>query len=64
MALILSLDVGTTGLKTILADESGNIVGSSNIEYGMIQRRPGHAEQSPLVWWDAVLKSLHEVKVS
>ena len=42
MALILSLDVGTTGLKTILADESGNIVGSSNIEYGMIQRRPGH----------------------
>lgn len=61
MALILSLDVGTTGLKTILADESGNIVGSSNIEYGMIQRSPGYAEQSPLVWWDAVLKGLHEV---
>lgn len=61
MALILSLDVGTTGLKTLLADESGNIVGSSNIEYGMIQRSPGCAEQSPSVWWDAALESFRRV---
>lgn len=61
MALILSLDVGTTGLKTILADELGNTLGNSTVEYGMIQRSPGNAEQSPSVWWDAVLESFQKV---
>lgn len=61
MALILSLDVGTTGLKTILTDEQGKIIESHNFEYGMIQKYPGNAEQHPSVWWDAALLGFQKV---
>lgn len=61
MAVILSLDIGTTGLKTILVNESGDIVKSYNKEYGMIQKYSGNAEQHPSVWWNAVVESFQKV---
>lgn len=61
MRCILSFDVGTTGLKTIIVNESGEILRSYNIEYGMIRERDGYAEQDPLVWWETVLKGIRAV---
>ena len=32
MAFILAIDIGTTGLKTIVTDEEGNIVDARGVE--------------------------------
>ena len=61
MAFILAIDIGTTGLKTIVTDEEGNIVDARGVEYGMLQKAEGSAEQSPRVWWEAVIKSFQEI---
>ena len=37
MGCILSFDVGTTGLKTIVISQEGRILKHCNIEYGIVQ---------------------------
>lgn len=61
MAFILAIDIGTTGLKTIVTDEWGNIVDSYSVEYGMIQGAGGSAEQKVEIWWEAVIKSFRGI---
>lgn len=61
MAFILAIDVGTTGLKTIVTDEQGNIVDSYSVEYGMLQGQGGSAEQKAELWWEAVVKSFRNI---
>ena len=61
MGCILSFDVGTTGLKTIVISRDGRILRHCSIEYGMVQEQEGFAEQAPAVWWDAAVKSIRTV---
>ena len=61
MGCILSFDVGTTGLKTIVISQEGRILKHCNIEYGIVQEQEGFAEQDPAVWWDAAVKSMQIV---
>lgn len=44
MGCILSFDVGTTGLKTIVISQEGRILKHCNIEYGIVQEQEGFAE--------------------
>ena len=48
MGCILSFDVGTTGLKTIVISQEGRILKHCNIEYGIVQEQEGFAEQDPV----------------
>ena len=56
--LLIGLDIGTSGTKTILMDESGVVVRSKTIEYDTIVLRPGWSEMRVQTWWEAVVKSL------
>ncbi len=61
MSLLLGIDIGTSGTKTILIDEKGNLIGSALYEYPMYQDRIGWAEQEPEDWWQAVCRTVNEV---
>jgi xylulokinase len=61
MAYLLGIDVGTSGTKTVLFDESGNTVASSTKEYPLYQPQTGWAEQDPEDWWRAACESISEV---
>jgi len=61
MSFYLGIDIGTTGTKTLLIDESGKVLAESNAEYPMAQPKPGWTEQSPDDWWDASVKTVREV---
>lgn len=37
MAYIIGVDIGTSGTKTVLFDESGKVIASKTIEYPMYQ---------------------------
>jgi len=54
MAYLAGIDVGTSGARTLIIDESGALVGSGTIEYPMSTPHPLWAEQDPEDWWQAV----------
>lgn len=64
MAYLLGLDVGTTGTKALLIDESGQIVGRALSEYPLSTPRPNWAEQDPEHWWKAAVETIGEVLAS
>ena len=61
MAYLLGMDVGTTGVKTLLIEENGRLVASAVEEYPMYTPRPLWAEQDPHDWWQAAIRSVQRV---
>ena len=61
MALLCGIDVGTTGAKTLLTDEKGNILASVTEEYPLYAPRPLWSEQVPEDWWQGTVKSIRRV---
>ena len=61
MDYALCFDLGTTGAKTTLFDECGNITASAFARYETSYPRPGWAEQRAEDWWDAAVGSTREV---
>ncbi len=61
MAFLLGIDIGTSGTKTVLFDESGHVIASDTQEYPLYQPKNGWAEQSPEDWFDATQKSIKNV---
>ncbi|MCL1820352.1 MAG: xylulokinase [Oscillospiraceae bacterium] len=57
MAYLLGIDLGTSGTKTVLYDETGKPLASHTVEYPLYQPRNGWAEQHPLDWWNAVCET-------
>lgn len=61
MKYILGIDLGTSGTKTVLFSQTGNVVASALVEYGMAQPQNGWAEQNPGDWWHAAVQTIREV---
>ena len=59
--LFLGLDVGTSGVKAVLVDRSGDVVGSATTALTLQTPKPGWAEQDPDAWWTASLTAIREV---
>ncbi|GAB4454578.1 MAG: xylulokinase [Anaerolineae bacterium] len=56
MAYLLSIDIGTSSVKTLLlAADSGRTLATAGREYPIAQPRPGYAEQNPDDWWEAAV---------
>lgn len=59
--LLLGVDVGTSGMKTVLMERSGKILASVGREYPTHHPHPGWAEQDPEDWWEAACATIQEV---
>ncbi|MGR3617429.1 MAG: xylulokinase [Paracoccaceae bacterium] len=63
--MYLGLDLGTSGLRALLADEAGQVIGVADAEYAVFHPHPGWSEQNPSDWIDgceraiAALRSAH-----
>ncbi len=62
-AVLVGLDVGTSGLKALAVSTSGHVVGRAERPYGMAMPRPGWAEQEPEDWWGAAQGALADLGV-
>ena len=58
---IIAHDLGTSADKAILVTVHGTIVDAVRKEYPIYHPAPGHAEQDPKDWWDAVCQTTQEV---
>lgn len=60
-AVLLGIDIGTTGAKALLVTDAGEVLGSVSREYPLDTPRPGWAEQNPDHWWEAAIGSIRAV---
>jgi len=60
MNTYIGIDLGTTGLKSLLVAEDGRVLGSGYRTYPISTPAPGYAEQDPQDWWEALRASLAE----
>lgn len=61
MSYLIGIDSGTSGTKTVLFKETGEIVASETVEYPLYQERNGWGEQEPEDWWNAARDSIRAV---
>lgn len=69
-AVVLGVDIGTSGCKTVAVNTVGEVLASSTSGYPLYSERLGWSEQDPHDWWAAaqagikdVLRSLGECEV-
>jgi xylulokinase len=58
---IISLDHGTSGMKTALISTKGDIKGFDVEEYPVYYLEQGCAEQKPSEWWHALEQTVHNL---
>jgi len=58
--LLAGLDIGTTGVKAMIADSEGNVVGLAYREYPCAYPSPGWVEQDVELMWDRICGALRE----
>ena len=61
MKYVLGIDLGTSGTKTVLFDQGGQVMASATVEYPMTQPQNGWAEQDPADWWRAAVETIRQV---
>ena len=61
MSLYLGVDLGTSGVKVILADEEGAVLNTVTKEYELCFPHPGWAEENALDWWEMTKEGIKEV---
>lgn len=61
MRYLLGIDLGTSGVKSILFDCQGRQIAQETAEYPLYQPENGWAEQEPEDWWRAVCHSIREM---
>ena len=57
----LGIDSSTTGVKALLTDESGNVVGTATTDLPLSSPYPLWSEQDPSDWWSGTIKSINRV---
>ena len=58
MSVYLGIDIGTSGTKTLVIDESGKILAQSTSNYPSYHPKPLWSEQDPEDWWIATVKTV------
>lgn len=51
--MYLGLDLGTSGLRGLLIDESQRVIGAASVDYAVSRTAPLWAEQDPALWTSA-----------
>ena len=57
--IVLAIDAGTTGVRSIFFDKSGNVKGQAYSEYESMFPKPSWVEQNAETWW---IKSCETIK--
>jgi len=58
---LIGVDIGTTGGKTLICDESGKVPATTTTEYPLYSPNPLWTEQDPADWWKSTCDSIRRV---
>lgn len=57
----LGVDIGTSGVKVVAVDGTGEVLATEVCAYALRSPRPGWVEQSPHDWWEGTVRALRSV---
>ncbi|MEJ2359704.1 MAG: xylulokinase [Deinococcales bacterium] len=60
-AFTLGIDVGTTSVKVVAVEDSGEVIAEAESTQPLATPRPGWTEQQPADWWDGACKAVREI---
>ena len=60
MQLLLSIDLGTSGVKAVVIDTMGHLLATGTQPYPIDTPQVGWAEQSPVGWWQATIVAVRQ----
>jgi xylulokinase len=58
----LGLDIGTSGVKALLVDETGVVLASAHAPLALATPQAGWAEQDPDDWWRATCSTIADIR--
>jgi xylulokinase len=58
MARLIGIDIGTSGCKVLMIDETGKVLKQASAEYPLSSPKPLWSEQNPEDWWTGVQSCL------
>ena len=61
MAVLVGVDVGTSGTRALAVTADGEVVAEATRPHELLTPRPGWTEQHPAEWWEAAKAVLREV---
>lgn len=53
MAVVIGLDIGTSGARALAVAQTGDVLADASAEYPLLTPQPGWSEQNPEDWWNA-----------
>jgi len=54
----MGIDLGTSSVKVLIADDTGNILAQASSKYPILMPSDGFAEQDPKAWWSATKEAV------
>jgi xylulokinase len=61
---VIGLDIGTTGVKSILLDENGKLAAEATVSHPIHSPQTNWFEQNPEDWWAATQASIRQILAS
>jgi xylulokinase len=61
MSYFLGIDSSTTGVKALLIDQAGQVVGAATTDLALSTPKPLWSEQDPANWWQGAVNSIRQV---
>ncbi len=61
MTYFLGIDSSTTGVKALLIDSAGQVLGAASTELPLSTPKPLWSEQDPADWWHGAVNSIRQV---
>ena len=58
MSHVIGMDIGTSGLKSVVINKKGHVVDEYHVTYKTSHPYPGYSEMDPEIWYDAAIESL------
>lgn len=62
--MFIGIDLGTSSVKSILVDGDQQLIAQATCPLEVQRPAPGHSEQDPEAWWQAVLTTLETLRAS
>ncbi len=59
--MYIGIDLGTSGVKTILMSENGAILATESVSLNISRPKPLWSEQNPEEWWQATCESIQKI---